>query len=81
MTTPTLTHPGVVDWSGENPGMYLKDGKPRLLFGTQGADGQPQTLAAILTRLIDYDMDLAKQEAEAATTNHVSGAKARKGSA
>jgi gamma-glutamyltranspeptidase/glutathione hydrolase len=28
-----------------------------LLFGTQGADGQPQTLAAILTRLIDYDMD------------------------
>ena len=25
MTTPTLTHPGVVDWSGENPGMYLKD--------------------------------------------------------
>src|SRR5438094_402074 len=25
MTTPTLTHPGVVDWSGENPGMYLKE--------------------------------------------------------
>jgi gamma-glutamyltranspeptidase/glutathione hydrolase len=40
-----------------NPGMYLKDGRPHLLFGTQGADGQPQTLAAILTRLIDYGMD------------------------
>ncbi|MEA3130928.1 MAG: oxamate amidohydrolase [Paraburkholderia sp.] len=40
-----------------NPGMYLKDGRPHLLFGTQGADGQPQTLAAILTRLIDYRMD------------------------
>ena len=25
MTTPTLVHPGEVDWSGENPGMYLKE--------------------------------------------------------
>src|SRR5262249_60427281 len=24
MTTPSLVHPGEVDWSGENPGMYLK---------------------------------------------------------
>ena len=31
--------------------------------------------------MIDYDLDLAKQEAEAATTNHASGAKARRGSA
>jgi gamma-glutamyltranspeptidase/glutathione hydrolase len=37
--------------------MYLQAGRPRMLFGTQGADGQPQTLAAILTRLIDYGMD------------------------
>lgn len=42
-----------------NPGMYLKNNKPHILFGTQGADGQPQTLAALLTRLIDYDMDPA----------------------
>jgi oxamate amidohydrolase len=40
-----------------NPGMYRKDGKVQLLYGTQGADGQPQTLAAVLTRLIDYGMD------------------------
>ena len=40
-----------------NPGMHFKDGKAHILYGTQGADGQPQTLAAILTRLIDYDMD------------------------
>ena len=40
-----------------NPGMYLKQGRPQLLYGTQGADGQPQTLAAVLTRLIDYGMD------------------------
>jgi gamma-glutamyltranspeptidase/glutathione hydrolase len=40
-----------------NPGMYRKDGRVQLLYGTQGADGQPQTLAAVLTRLIDYGMD------------------------
>jgi gamma-glutamyltranspeptidase/glutathione hydrolase len=40
-----------------NPGMYRKDGRVQLLYGTQGADGQPQTLAAVLTRLIDYRMD------------------------
>jgi gamma-glutamyltranspeptidase/glutathione hydrolase len=37
--------------------MYRKDGRVQLLYGTQGADGQPQTLAAVLTRLIDYAMD------------------------
>ncbi|MNT46254.1 putative gamma-glutamyltransferase YwrD [compost metagenome] len=40
-----------------NPGIYLKQGRPHLLYGTQGADGQPQTLAAVLTRMIDYGMD------------------------
>ncbi len=25
MTMPTMTHPGEMDWSGENPGMYLKE--------------------------------------------------------
>ncbi|RFU44963.1 gamma-glutamyltransferase [Paraburkholderia sp. DHOC27] len=49
--------PGKRPFHTLNPGMYLKDGQPHLLFGTQGADGQPQTLAAILTRLIDYQMD------------------------
>lgn len=39
-----------------NPGIYLKNGKPMLLYGTQGADGQPQTLSALLTRLIDYQL-------------------------
>jgi gamma-glutamyltranspeptidase/glutathione hydrolase len=40
-----------------NPGMYRKEGRVQLLYGTQGADGQPQTLAALLTRLIDFKMD------------------------
>jgi gamma-glutamyltranspeptidase/glutathione hydrolase len=40
-----------------NPGMYRKNGRVQLLYGTQGADGQPQTLATVLTRLIDYGLD------------------------
>jgi oxamate amidohydrolase len=51
-----VVRPGKRPFHTLNPGMYLKDGRPQLLFGTQGADGQPQTLAAILTRLIDYGM-------------------------
>ena len=49
--------PGKRPFHTLNPGMYLRGGKPRLMYGTQGADGQPQTLAAVLTRLIDYGMD------------------------
>ncbi|MDL2409902.1 gamma-glutamyltransferase family protein [Rhizobium calliandrae] len=37
-----------------NPGLGLRNGHPALLYGTQGADGQPQTLAMLLTRLIDF---------------------------
>jgi len=33
MTTASLVHPGEVDWSGENPGMYLKE-KPDGAFVT-----------------------------------------------
>lgn len=39
------------------PAMALKDRKPRILYGTQGGEGQPQTQTAILTRMIDYGMD------------------------
>lgn len=52
-----VVQPGKRPFHTLNPGMYLKNGRPHLLFGTQGADGQPQTLAAILTRVIDYGMD------------------------
>ncbi|WP_042700900.1 gamma-glutamyltransferase family protein [Azospirillum sp. B506] len=39
-----------------NPGIALKAGEPHLLYGTQGADGQPQSLSVLLTGLIDYGM-------------------------
>lgn len=39
------------------PVMALRDGKPALLFGTQGGDGQLQTQTSLLVRMIDYGMD------------------------
>jgi len=35
------------------PSMYLVDGRPRFAYGTMGGEGQPQTQAAILTRVVD----------------------------
>ena len=36
--------------------MLFKDGKPYLLYGTMGGEGQPQTQAAVVTRIIDFGM-------------------------
>lgn len=38
------------------PAMACREGKPYLLYGTQGGEGQPQTQAALLTRMADYGM-------------------------
>jgi gamma-glutamyltranspeptidase/glutathione hydrolase len=40
------------------PAMALRDGKPALAFGTMGGEGQPQTQAALLTRLVDFGMNV-----------------------
>ncbi|TVX88198.1 gamma-glutamyltransferase [Paenibacillus agilis] len=39
-----------------NPAMLFKDGKPFMLYGTQGGEGQPQTQAALVTRFVDFGM-------------------------
>jgi gamma-glutamyltranspeptidase/glutathione hydrolase len=41
------------------PAMALRDGRPWLIFGTMGADGQAQTQVQILSRLLDEADDLA----------------------
>ena len=56
-THPNALAPGKRPFHTLNPGMYRKNGRIELLYGTQGADGQPQTLAALLTRLIDFGME------------------------
>lgn len=40
------------------PAMALRDGRPFLVYGTMGGDGQPQTQAAVLTRVVDFGYDV-----------------------
>ncbi len=54
---PNRIAPGKRPFYTLNPGLGLADGTPALIYGTQGADGQPQTLAMVLTRLLDYHED------------------------
>ncbi len=53
---PNCLAPGKRPFYTLNPGIAIRDGKPYLLYGTQGADGQPQTLSVLLTSLIDDGM-------------------------
>ncbi len=39
-----------------NPAMLLKQGEPYLVYGTMGGEGQPQTQAAMVTRIVDFGM-------------------------
>jgi gamma-glutamyltranspeptidase/glutathione hydrolase len=39
------------------PSMYLRDGRPRLVYGTMGGEGQPQTQAALVTRVVDRGLE------------------------
>lgn len=55
--SPNHLAPGKRPFYTLNPGMALKNGRPHLLYGTQGADGQPQTLSLLLSLLIDHGLD------------------------
>jgi gamma-glutamyltranspeptidase/glutathione hydrolase len=37
-------------------GMLFKDDAPELVYGTMGGEGQPQTQAALVARIVDYGM-------------------------
>ncbi len=39
------------------PAMACRDGKPSILYGTQGGEGQPQTQTLLLTRMLHYGMN------------------------
>lgn len=42
------------------PAMLLRDGQPVMLFGAMGGEGQPQTHAALVTRVVDFGRDAAQ---------------------
>jgi gamma-glutamyltranspeptidase/glutathione hydrolase len=54
-----MLKPGKRPFHTLNPAMYLEDGRPALVYGTMGGDGQPQTQAAVATRALDYRLPLA----------------------
>ncbi|SIQ58267.1 gamma-glutamyltranspeptidase / glutathione hydrolase [Rhizobium sp. RU35A] len=58
--SPNRLQPGKRPFYTLNPGLALRNGRPHLLYGTQGADGQPQTLALLLSLLIDHGLDPAE---------------------
>jgi oxamate amidohydrolase len=57
--SPNVIRPGKRPFYTLNPGLALRDGRPHLIYGTQGADGQPQTLSLLLSLLIDHGLDPA----------------------
>lgn len=57
--SPNIIRAGKRPFYTLNPGLALKNGRPHLIYGTQGADGQPQTLSLLLSLLIDHGLDPA----------------------
>ncbi len=54
---PNALAPGKRTFHTLIPAMLLRDGKPAMIFGTMGGEGQPQTQAMMLTRIVDFGMD------------------------
>jgi oxamate amidohydrolase len=50
--------PGKRTFHTLNPAMLFKQGRPYLVYGTMGGEGQPQTQAAIVTRIIDFGFNV-----------------------
>ena len=61
---PNALEPGKRTFHTLIPGMLLRDGRPWAAVGTMGGEGQPQTHAALVTRLHDRGYD-AQQAVEA----------------
>ncbi|MEX0649031.1 MAG: gamma-glutamyltransferase [Balneolaceae bacterium] len=55
---PNSLEPGKRPFHTLIPAMLMKDEKPHLIYGTMGGEGQPQTHAALVTRLVDFGYDV-----------------------
>jgi gamma-glutamyltranspeptidase/glutathione hydrolase len=55
-----------------NPAMLVKDNKPYVVYGTQGGEVQPQTQAAVITRIVDFKMPI-QSAIEAPRWNYARG--------
>jgi gamma-glutamyltranspeptidase/glutathione hydrolase len=50
--------PGKRPFHTLTPLMIVRDGRPVLVAGTMGGEGQPQTLVALATRVLDFGLDV-----------------------
>jgi gamma-glutamyltranspeptidase len=57
-THPNRLEPGKRTFHTLIPAMLTKDGRPWLVYGTMGGEGQPQTHAALVTRMVDFGYDV-----------------------
>jgi gamma-glutamyltranspeptidase len=55
---PNHLQPGKRTFHTLIPGLLMRDGRPYLAFGSMGGEGQPQSQAAIATRIIDFGYDV-----------------------
>ncbi len=55
---PNRLEPGKRTFHTLVPALLLKDGEPFLAFGSMGGEGQPQSQAAIVTRILDFGFDV-----------------------
>lgn len=55
---PNVLAPGKQTASTLMSGMLFREGKPYLVYGTQGGEVQPQTQTSLVTRIIDFGLDV-----------------------
>jgi len=55
---PNHLQPGKRTFHTLIPAMLLRDGKPYLAYGSMGGEGQPQSQAAMVTRIVDFGYDV-----------------------
>jgi gamma-glutamyltranspeptidase/glutathione hydrolase len=55
---PNRLEPGKRTFHTLIPAMLLRDGQPYLVYGSMGGEGQPQTQAALVTRIVDFGYDI-----------------------
>jgi oxamate amidohydrolase len=55
---PNRLEPGKRTFHTLIPAMMFRDDEPYLVFGTMGGEGQPQTHAALVTRIVDFGYDV-----------------------
>ena len=57
---PNRLEPGKRTFHTLIPALLLEDGQPALVYGNMGGEGQPQSQAAVVTRVLDFGYDVQR---------------------